>query len=902
MRTSFMTRLCRRYACVYWWHALCGAVLLLAGAVLLFFLGDGFLILPSSLRAAVPGVLGGAVLMLAGVAGWLWRRRTPERIARDFERHDPSLGNVLINLVQIDPPGEAPPATHLLAAEVRRQGETAALALSPRGIFAASRMRLLLVTFFLLLAWGGVAKFGAPMLQAVWPRFLDPEGDHPPYSRVRIVLEPVETEVRYGGGVEIRAHVSGAPVERIWLVSEGEEGGRTVMFRRPDGSYFQMLSNLRHPVRIHATDGRARSHWHSIGILTLPRIERVGMECVPPAYTRLPSRELQAGTDPIRVPAGTGVTVRVTSNRPLAGGSLLLTPMLGGAPVEVALSAPDGGAAVGTFSVEEDVLFAVTVWDTEGLESPDPFRGRFEAIPDRSPRITILEPPVQAVSTPRMTIRVAVEAEDDYGVERILWFRGLNGSVERAVPLLFDPPQNPQRVRAEAVFDLDDLGVRPGDRIEYFFEVIDNDPRGPNLGLSEIHAIRIISEEDFRTILEQAALEENILEDYMHLTAHQRRLAKRAEELAEQPDAESMDAFAEAWKAYEASLAQMLSNPPRFDLEHRFHEELRRQQDQLARLGKEFDDLRQALEDGIDPESLRTRFDSLRDTFAGMHAAMDEEVGEPARLVAQAIELLLLAQRFADMAQEQERIARLLRRFETKPELSRTERIEVRALARQQGELRTVLLAWRERMGELVGELPADPLYEEFRESVEIFLVAFDGADIPPDMHTAAEHLSREEMPEAFDAALRAAEKMLALTNQCDPGNMQGALGECLLFQPTLQGGLGESLQQILDRLQGRGRGRGGSGMGLYGSGTGVYGPDMPGVRRATSRARGRGRQRRAPGGTETTHTDPSADSALPVLDRSGRVPLQRNARFPLRYREHVGEYFRRMAEMEEDR
>ncbi len=91
-----------------------------------------------------------------------------------------------------------------------------------------------------LLAGGaGLVALGLPRLaQAQWLRFTDPFGDHPPYSAVLFQIEPGEVSVIYGQGVEIRAKVEGAPVDRLELVLELDATApeRVPMFPAASGS------------------------------------------------------------------------------------------------------------------------------------------------------------------------------------------------------------------------------------------------------------------------------------------------------------------------------------------------------------------------------------------------------------------------------------------------------------------------------------------------------------------------------------------------------------------------------------------------------------------------------------------------------------------------------------------
>jgi hypothetical protein len=118
----------------------------------------------------------------------------------------------------------------------------------------------------------------------------------------------------------------------------------------------------------------------------------------------------------------------------------------------------------------------------------------------------------------------------------------------------------------------------------------------------------------------------------------------------------------------------------------------------------------------------------------------------------------------------------------------------------------------------------------------------------------------------------------------------------CLVFQPSLKNALGNSLKQILSALRGSGSGQGGgSGFGLYGENVGLYGPDMELAGRQTE---GSGEDRRG-GAVERKSEDATGDASdaqVPRAPLSG-VRIERNVKFPLRYRNLVGEYFRVVAE-----
>jgi hypothetical protein len=125
--------------------------------------------------------------------------------------------------------------------------------------------------------------------------------------------------------------------------------------------------------------------------------------------------------------------------------------------------------------------------------------------------------------------------------------------------------------------------------------------------------------------------------------------------------------------------------------------------------------------------------------------------------------------------------------------------------------------------------------------------------------------------------------------------DMAGVGETCLRFQPFLLTSLGNSLRQIMSALSGGMSG--GSGYGFLGQNVGLYGPNVQ-----LAGKQGRGRDRPAPGSNEERVERSATDAADEDLPRSGetpRVKLQRDVKFPLRYRKLVGEYFRVIAETE---
>ncbi len=876
---------------------------LLPAAVVL----DAAVFLPAARRAALPLILGAGVLGALAGGGLRLRRLSGRALARAFERRDPMLGTTLTNAVELsrrscdDAVGEA------LRRQAVERGRTraAAAAVWPvvrTGVAGAALAACLTAALWL----AGTGLYGS-VFDAVLPRFLDPEGDHPPYSRLVLDVQPKDTEVLYGGQCEIRAVAGGAPVERLWLVAEsGGEHSRTVMFRAPDRSFFQTLANLRAGTVYWVTDGRARSRRYRIGIRTTPQIAALEATQTFPAYTGLRPKSGSLDAEELRVPAGTRLAVRVTSNRPLRGGALRLTPLMGGEArtVTLGVAAETDQRVEGTFVVEEGMAWAVTIADVDGLESREPRQGRILIQPDRPPRIDVIEPGRHAVATPDYTIPVQVRAEDDYGVSAVLWLRGFNDSVERAVAMPLEGTTLQRKVTSAGAFALRDLGVRPGDRIDYFFEATDNWPGGPHVATSRMYSIQVISETEYRDLLKQRAAQDALFEGYLGLAEHMRRMAERAEGLRDELAAGDLDpeeagklrreaeALAEELARYRTNLEGLMKQPALFDVEEAFREHFDAQKAALEAAEQAF---KEAMAGGGAPDA--EAMGEAAKVLRRMAGETDEAVAQPAAQIASVARLLAEADAYTRLALRQQELARLAKRFADMEVKSRLEQMECKAIAEDEARIRDELDAWLERMPELIDALPERPELDQLRLGATDFVHRVGKAEIAPDLAEAVEGFGAMDGPRGQRAAASAAEKMMALVEEGE--GIQGQGGNAAAFQPQIQKQMGNSLQQIKNAMQNRGGQSGEAGYGLVGRDVGLYGPDVQvagrqaGGRRGGNRGSGQGERH------ETAATD-AADPLLDAPQTAPRVRLQRDAPFPLRYRDLVGEYFRVLAEQEE--
>ncbi|MDZ4860234.1 MAG: hypothetical protein SGI88_14755 [Candidatus Hydrogenedentes bacterium] len=437
-------------------------------------------------------------------------------VARLLEQSDATLGNDLVNALEfeemlyLDAPTRA--SRPLMREEVRLASGKAAHVthtetLSPPALHKESYVLAGIAVFMALsvLVFTGV-------FQAVLPRYLDPFGDHPPYSPTRLLMAPEGLKVDFGSNAEIRAETSGLKPEEVSLILENKDGvviQELPMARVSDTSFAHTIEHVTSDYVYHARVDRGRSKRHPLSISKLPRIANVNVHFQYPAYTFLPPKTRQLG-DPgiIRAYPGTNATLSISSNRPLKKGSFSIDELQASFGPTT-----DPQTAEGTFTLEGPAQLEARLTDVEGNVGAEVFRARVEVQADEKPEIVITVPGRQSFAIPSAEVPIQIEARDDLGVASITLFRGLNRSGDTPKQVF---TSNGGEVLANAVelLDLNDLGVRPGDVIDIYATAVDTLPLTPQTQSTPAHQITIISEEQYRAFQQQETTADDLKEKY----------------------------------------------------------------------------------------------------------------------------------------------------------------------------------------------------------------------------------------------------------------------------------------------------------------------------------------------------------------------------------------------------
>jgi hypothetical protein len=355
-------------------------------------------------------------------------------------------------------------------------------------------------------AWAGVSSPVSTMLDPV----LAP-----------IVVTPGTLEVMRGTDVRVDIEAAGR-IEVELLYQSAGDVARSVRLDVAGGvtSFVFEAVSASTEYRVRAADGAETETYRIIPIDPLFVSDLVvGIEY--PAYTGLPPDEYRGDPPPLRLPAGTRLTIEGLASRPLSAASLVDSAGAPALTLEV-----EGSAFAATWMPMRGGVFPWVFLDqarTPAEIQPEPLE--ILLVPDSIPGVAILIPGQDTVLPLSLTQPLVVDARDDYGLARfeLVAYR-ITAFGERHEPVVQGLDLGGTRAAlARPALDLRSWGLLPGDTVRYFARVIDNHPSG-QVGVSAEFALRMPLVSELRREAEETL--ENVAERLEAMRVEAERLAE----------------------------------------------------------------------------------------------------------------------------------------------------------------------------------------------------------------------------------------------------------------------------------------------------------------------------------------------------------------------------------------
>jgi DNA repair exonuclease SbcCD ATPase subunit len=269
--------------------------------------------------------------------------------------------------------------------------------------------------------------------------------------------------------------------------------------------FSSVLENLEYRINW----GKLSSPLYQVKVISPPEIGDFSFEYHYPSYTQLPAEKVEKTNGDISTLLGTRVYLKAKVNKPLKKATLVFAD---GQMKEL---------KYGKNTVQGEILISKenTYWfelsDEDGYLSQDSIKYKIEIKPDEFPKIEFLSPKEDLIVSEKGKLKLTYLASDDFGLKQVtLFYHRQNEKDWSVLDVTLFPPGTKEKID-DFDWNLAEFSFLPGETIEYYLQISDNDTiSGPKKSSSEILKIEIFSyEREHREIEKNLySFQENLLE------------------------------------------------------------------------------------------------------------------------------------------------------------------------------------------------------------------------------------------------------------------------------------------------------------------------------------------------------------------------------------------------------
>jgi hypothetical protein len=480
-----------------------GLILVVAGAAMVFLTGafslavHAFLPYAPFVVSIISLLLFAFLIALAAVR--VIRVPSVSAMARYVEKKVPDLKDNLTNslaLFHSDRTGtrNRELSRSLVAAQMAKTSRQVS-PISPGQIIELNRVsRYAKMVIPVILVFIGTWVLSPSSLVRSWNLLARPWASLPP--RVTYLdITPKGATLARGSQFLITASTWGKIPEEMSLKVWTESGREavTAMEKEGKGRFRYTLYRVDESFHYQASSRGYDSPVYRAHVVPLPEVAGLRITSFPPEYSRLPSAVQTGGH--ISALKGTVVKLDITPTKEISEGKIVLSRKN-----VVPLKKTDSPALEGSLVLLSEGAYHIELKDQFGFTNPSPLRYQIRLIPDEAPRVEIVDPAHDRQVTGNETLPLVYNAHDDFGITEIrLGFR-VTGKKEHKIVLWKGSGEKTFSLKLYR-WDLDSLVLSPGDRLEYWLEVVDNDTiSGFKEGYSQILSLIV---KDFLKAVEE---------------------------------------------------------------------------------------------------------------------------------------------------------------------------------------------------------------------------------------------------------------------------------------------------------------------------------------------------------------------------------------------------------------
>ncbi|WP_299706303.1 DUF4175 family protein [uncultured Pontibacter sp.] len=349
-------------------------------------------------------------------------------------------------------------------------------------------------------------------------RIINYKKHYTPLAPFRFVVENESLQTYRGEDFQLKVHLEGNAIPNEVYIHYN--GRRQRLQKDGNNGYAYTFKQLQKPVEFQLEGSGFMSDDYTLRLLSRPNLKNFYMEVAYPAYLKR-KPDLIQNTGNATVPAGSTITWKFDATE-------TERIELNFENQDQLLEAKQEGSEFkASKEIKESLTYGVDLRNAHSTNK-DKINYQITAIPDRNPQITLEQYHDSALY--RFVV-LAGEVADDYGLTRlVLNYKITNDknpqSKYKSVALGLNKQQLNQTYYHQ--WNTAGLQLNPGDKLEYFVQVWDNDGlQGPKSARSRTYELKVPSKRDL-----EKELVSNAQSVESHLSKSLEKSTKLKEELA----------------------------------------------------------------------------------------------------------------------------------------------------------------------------------------------------------------------------------------------------------------------------------------------------------------------------------------------------------------------------------
>ena len=687
---------------------------------------------------------------------------TDEQAAQRVGSHYPDIRDKLLNAIQLK---NLDRTNALIAASIeQRTGQLGSFRFTDAVTYRENKPLLKYIALPALIALLIALIYPTIFVQGT-ERILNYKRHYEPLAPFKFVLQNDQLQTYRGEDFELKVDVEGKAVPNEVFINYN--GRRQKLNATANGIYTYTFKQLQKPVDFQLEGSGFMSDDYTLQLLSRPNLKDFKMLVQYPSYLKRNPEEVQ-NTGNANIPEGSTVTWNFSASETDR------IDLAFAEPTEAIPAEKDGNSFSASKQFNQSRNYHIKLRNKHSSNKEE-INYQITTIPDRNPQISI----EQFQDTALYTYTVlGGDVSDDYGLTRLALYYRINNIKNPEANYKSQPlPLNKQQLNQTYYYQWNTaaLNMQPGDKLEYFVQVWDNDGlQGPKSARTRTFEMKVPDKRELQKELDNnsQSVASQMSKTLNQATQLQEELARSEEKMKTKremdwQDKKQLENLMEKKKQLEQDISSMKEL---FDELNKKQNMLSEQDKQLAEKAQE---LQQLMNDMLDPETkklyeeLEKLLQQQQPNDAEMQqllSKLDNKERNLERELERALELfkqLQFEQKLDNITDKLQEMAKEQQQLAEKTEQKQEENPQ---LQEEQKELQEEFEDVKEQMKELeeLNEKMDQPNQMDEQQQEQ------DQQDVEQDMQQSQEQLQKEQNKKASESQQKAGQKMEQMAKQME--------------------------------------------------------------------------------------------------------------------------------------